>query len=53
MNEKMDEIIRSARARSTSDIHITEGMPIWFRIHGRLAAAYSNNRPELDQYFQR
>lgn len=39
MNEKMDEIIRSARVRSTSDIHITEGMPIWFRIHGRLAAA--------------
>lgn len=39
MNEKMDEIIRSARTRSTSDIHITEGMPIWFRIHGRLAAA--------------
>lgn len=32
----MNELIMEARARKTSDIHITEGMPVSFRIHGVL-----------------
>lgn len=32
----MNELIMNARSRGTSDIHITEGMPVTFRIHGRL-----------------
>lgn len=34
--EKMDAIIRDARERKASDVHFTEGMPIWYRINGRL-----------------
>lgn len=30
----IDTLIREARIRSVSDIHITEGMPVWYRIHG-------------------
>lgn len=37
--EKMDQIIREARRRRASDIHFTEGMPIWYRIHGRMIPA--------------
>lgn len=32
----MNELIMKARERSCSDIHISEGMPISFRIHGKL-----------------
>ena len=32
-------LIREASIRSVSDIHITEGMPVWYRIHGCLTQA--------------
>ena len=32
----MNELIMKARERKCSDIHITEGMPVSFRIHGQL-----------------
>lgn len=38
-NEQMDAIIREARSRGASDIHISEGMPIWYRVNGRLFPA--------------
>lgn len=38
-NEQMDAIIREARNRGASDIHISEGMPIWYRVNGRLFPA--------------
>ena len=28
----IDTLIREARIRSVSDIHITEGMPVWYRM---------------------
>lgn len=31
-----DVMIRKARDKKASDIHISEGMPIWYRINGRL-----------------
>lgn len=36
---KIDEIIFMARVQEASDIHITAGLPLLFRIHGRLARA--------------
>lgn len=36
IDSRIDEIIRDARARKASDIHISEGMPVWYRIQGRL-----------------
>lgn len=33
------EIIRDARGKGASDIHISEDMPLWYRINGRLQAA--------------
>ena len=38
-NEKIDAIIREARGKKASDIHISEGMPIWYRVHGKLVPA--------------
>lgn len=38
-NEQMDAIIREARTLGASDIHISEGMPIWYRVNGRLFPA--------------
>ncbi len=38
-NEQMDTIIREARTLGASDIHISEGMPIWYRVNGRLFPA--------------
>lgn len=35
----IDTLIREARIRSVSDIHITEGMHVWYRIHGCLTQA--------------
>ena len=40
--EIVDNLIRDARAKKASDIHISEGMPVWYRINGRLAHAESN-----------
>ena len=34
-----DQIIREAREKKASDIHISEGMPIWYRVNGRLLPA--------------
>lgn len=34
--EKIDTIIREAREKKASDIHLSEGMPIWYRVNGRL-----------------
>ena len=38
-NQKMDAIIREARACGASDIHISEGMQTRYRVHGRLVQA--------------
>ena len=35
-NEKIDALIREARGRKASDIHISEGMPVWYRANGQL-----------------
>ena len=35
----IDTLIKEARIRSVSDIHITEGMYVWYRIHGCLTQA--------------
>ena len=32
----VDAIIREAREKQASDIHISEGMPVWYRINGKL-----------------
>lgn len=37
--EKIDTIIREAREKKASDIHLSEGMPIWYRVNGRLVQA--------------
>lgn len=37
--EKIDTIIREAREKKASDIHLSEGMPIWYRVNGRLIQA--------------
>ena len=38
-NLMADAIIREAREKKASDIHISEGMPIWYRVNGRLVQA--------------
>ncbi len=40
------EIIRDARKRGASDIHISEGMPLWYRVNGRLRASELKPSPE-------
>lgn len=37
MDAKMEQLILDARRVKASDIHITEGMPVWYRVHGKLA----------------
>ncbi len=32
----LDQLIIEARRRRASDVHLTEGGPVWFRIHGSL-----------------
>lgn len=44
--EIIDNLIRDARAKKASDIHISEGMPVWYRINGRLAHAQNDLAPE-------
>lgn len=39
MTDRVEKLIRDARERRASDIHISEGMPIWFRVQGRLVPA--------------
>ena len=36
----MNELIMKAREKKCSDIHISEGMPVSFRIHGQLLVLY-------------
>lgn len=33
----MEQMILDARRVKASDIHVTEGMPVWYRVHGKLA----------------
>ena len=40
------EIIRDARKKGASDIHISEAMPMWYRVNGRLQAAELQPSPE-------
>ena len=37
MDTKLEQLILDARRVKASDIHITEGMPVWYRVHGKLA----------------
>lgn len=37
--ERIYEMIADARAKKASDIHISEGLPVWYRINGRLLPA--------------
>ena len=39
LDSRVDEVIRNARENRASDVHISEGMPVWYRIQGRLAPA--------------
>ena len=39
LNSRVDEVIRNARENRASDVHISEGMPVWYRIQGRLNPA--------------
>ena len=34
-----DAIIREAREKKASDVHISEGMPVWYRVNGKLIPA--------------
>lgn len=45
-HEIIDNLIRDARAKKASDIHISEGMPVWYRVNGRLAHAENGLAPE-------
>lgn len=40
------EIIRDARKKGASDIHISEAMPLWYRVNGRLREAELQPSPE-------
>ena len=42
LRQAADAIIREARERKASDIHISEGMPIWYRVNGRLLPAQTD-----------
>ena len=39
VNEKIDALIREARSRNASDVHISEKMPVWYRAQGQLVTA--------------
>ncbi len=39
VNEKIDALIQEARSRKASDVHITEGMPVWYRAQGQLVVS--------------
>ena len=39
LDSRVDEVIRNARENRASDVHISEGMPVWYRIQGRLNPA--------------
>lgn len=41
MDRKIESIILEARERKVSDIHITEGMKLMYRVHGKLEEASS------------
>lgn len=45
-NTIINEIIADARAKKASDIHISEGMPIWYRVNGKLRPADWQMTPE-------
>lgn len=46
MREKIEAVIADGRASKASDIHISEGMPIWYRVHGRLVKSDIPMTPE-------
>ena len=43
-NEKIDAIIREARERKASDIHISQGMPIWYRAWAACSGGNADER---------
>lgn len=45
-HEIIDNLIREARGKKASDIHISEGMPIWQRVNGRLQKSDQQMEPE-------
>ena len=45
-NTIINNIIADARAKKASDIHISEGMPIWYRVNGKLRPAEWKMTPE-------
>lgn len=45
-NTIINDIIADARAKKASDIHISEGMPIWYRVNGKLRPAEWKMTPE-------
>lgn len=36
---ELERLVADARRMRASDIHLTEGMPVWYRIHGRMVKA--------------
>ena len=45
-HEIIDNLIRKAREEKASDIHISEGMPVWQRVNGHLQKAEQQMEPE-------
>lgn len=45
LDSRVDEVIRNARENRASDVHISEGMPVWYRIQGRLNPAETGVEP--------
>ena len=45
LDSRVDEVIRNARENRASDVHISEGMPVWYRIQGRLNPAETGVDP--------
>ena len=45
LDSRVDEVIRNARENRASDVHISEGMPVWYRIQGRLNPAETGVAP--------
>ena len=49
----IDQMIMEARSMGCSDIHITVGMPLMYRINGRLQNAPTNPIDSLKQILER
>lgn len=42
---EIEQLVVKARKAYASDIHLTEGMPVWYRIHGKMVNSGENLSP--------